>query len=142
TATCLSVLSRDRPVSRLAPSTSQTQRSRQGRNQLRLLARPIQSRLPHRSMSASTIRPVPHSIPLLLSIAAMPHDDGLMRSRRADSLCLRVARSRNYPMLPYAGTVSVETPEISGQRAIVHFILFLLCFYFGFISKPKQKISN
>src|SRR5499425_2412537 len=37
-------------------------------------------------------------------------------------------------VLPYAGTVSVETPEISGQRAIVHFILFLLCFYFGFIS--------
>jgi hypothetical protein len=44
-------------------------------------------------------------------------------------------------VLPYAGTVSVETPEISGQRAIVHFILFLLCFYFGFISKPKQKID-
>ena len=42
-------------------------------------------------------------------------------------------------VLPYAGTVSVETPEISGQRAVVHFILFLLCFYFGFISKPKQK---
>jgi hypothetical protein len=40
-------------------------------------------------------------------------------------------------VLPYSGTVSVETPEISGQRAIVHSILFLLCFYFGFISKPK-----
>src|SRR5215468_12606823 len=45
-------------------------------------------------------------------------------------------------VLPYAGTISIETPEISGQRAIVHFILFLLCFYFGFISKPKQKLSN
>ena len=45
-------------------------------------------------------------------------------------------------VLPYAGTVSVETPEISGQRAIVHFILFLLCFYLSFISKPKEKISN
>src|SRR6516162_1012965 len=45
-------------------------------------------------------------------------------------------------VLPYAGTISVETPEISGQRAIVHFILFLLCFYFGFISKPKQKIYS
>ena len=44
-------------------------------------------------------------------------------------------------VLPYVGTLSVETPEISGQRAIVHFILFLLCFYFGFISKP-QEISN
>jgi hypothetical protein len=41
-------------------------------------------------------------------------------------------------VMPYAGTVSVETPDISGQRAIVHFALFLLCFYFGFISKPKQ----
>ena len=37
-------------------------------------------------------------------------------------------------VMPYVGTVSIETPDISGQRAIVHFILFLLCFYFGFIS--------
>jgi hypothetical protein len=42
-------------------------------------------------------------------------------------------------VLPYAGTISVETPDISGQRAIVHFVLFLLCFYFGFISKPKPS---
>ena len=41
-------------------------------------------------------------------------------------------------VLPYAGTVAVETPDISGQRAIVHFILFLLCLYFGFFSKPKD----
>ena len=41
-------------------------------------------------------------------------------------------------VLPYVGPVSVETPEISGQRAVVHLVLFLLCFYFGFISKPKQ----
>jgi hypothetical protein len=45
-------------------------------------------------------------------------------------------------VLPYTGTVSVEPPEISGQRAMVHFILFLLCFYFGFISKPKEGISS
>jgi hypothetical protein len=37
-------------------------------------------------------------------------------------------------VLPYVGTVAVETPEISGQRAIAHAILFVLCFYFGFIS--------
>ena len=42
-------------------------------------------------------------------------------------------------VMPYVGTIAVETPDISGQRAIVHFVLFLLCFYFGFISKPKQK---
>jgi len=41
-------------------------------------------------------------------------------------------------VLPYAGTISIETPEISGQRAIVHFILFLLCFYFGFFNKRKD----
>lgn len=45
-------------------------------------------------------------------------------------------------VLPYLGTISVETPEISRQRALVHFILFLLCFYFGFISKPKEEISR
>src|SRR5258708_909460 len=42
-------------------------------------------------------------------------------------------------VLPYAGAISVETPEISGQRAIVHFILFLLCLYFGFFSKRKDN---
>ena len=41
-------------------------------------------------------------------------------------------------VLPYVGTVSVETPEISGRRAIVHSVLFLLCLYSGFISKPKE----
>lgn len=40
-------------------------------------------------------------------------------------------------VLPYAGIILVETPEISGQRAIIHFILFLLCLYFGFLSKRK-----
>ncbi len=37
-------------------------------------------------------------------------------------------------VMPYTGTISIEIPEISGQRAIVHFILFVLCFYFGFIN--------
>ncbi len=42
-------------------------------------------------------------------------------------------------VLPYFRTVSVETPEISGQRAIVHFVLFVFCFYFGFISRPNYS---
>jgi protein-S-isoprenylcysteine O-methyltransferase Ste14 len=44
-------------------------------------------------------------------------------------------------VMPYIGIVSIETPDISGQRAIVHFILFLLCFYFGFVSNlnPLNK---
>jgi uncharacterized protein (DUF486 family) len=39
--------------------------------------------------------------------------------------------------VPLLGTSFVETPQISGSRSIVHFILFLLCFYFGFVWKPK-----
>jgi len=39
--------------------------------------------------------------------------------------------------VPLLGTDFVETPNISGGRAIVHFILFLLCLYYGFLSKPK-----
>lgn len=42
-------------------------------------------------------------------------------------------------VLPGVGTVAVATPDISGQRAIVHTILFALCFYYGFISKPKRS---
>jgi len=39
--------------------------------------------------------------------------------------------------VPLLGTDFVETPEISGGRSIVHFILFLLCVYFGFVWKPQ-----
>ena len=40
--------------------------------------------------------------------------------------------------LPFVGTF-VQTPEISGVRSILHFIFFLLTFYFGFISKPREQ---
>jgi hypothetical protein len=36
------------------------------------------------------------------------------------------------PVLGFGFTV---TPEINGMRSIVHFILFLTFFYFGFIRK-------
>jgi len=39
--------------------------------------------------------------------------------------------------VPLLGTSFVETPQISGVRSIVHFILFLLCIYSGFVRKPK-----
>jgi hypothetical protein len=39
--------------------------------------------------------------------------------------------------VPLLGTGFIQTPEISGGRSAVHFVLFLLCFYFGFLSKPK-----
>jgi hypothetical protein len=47
---------------------------------------------------------------------------------------LSLSRDVSVPLL---GTGFVETPQISGGRSIVHFILFLLCLHYGFISKPK-----
>ena len=41
--------------------------------------------------------------------------------------------------VPLLGTNLVVTPEISGWRSIVHFILFGVCLYFGFIQKPKAS---
>jgi hypothetical protein len=41
--------------------------------------------------------------------------------------------------VPLLGTGFVETPEVSGGRSIVHFVLFLLCFYFGFVSKQQTS---
>ena len=39
--------------------------------------------------------------------------------------------------VPLLGTQIVVTPEISGLRSIVHYILFGLCLYFGFIKRTK-----
>jgi hypothetical protein len=39
--------------------------------------------------------------------------------------------------VPLLGTGIVITPQISAGRSIVHFILFLICSYSGFIRKPK-----
>ena len=39
--------------------------------------------------------------------------------------------------VPLLGTSFVETPQLSGGRSIVHLILFLLCLYFGFVTKPR-----
>jgi hypothetical protein len=41
--------------------------------------------------------------------------------------------------VPLLGANLVVTPEISGWRSIVHFILFGLCLYFGFIQKPNAS---
>ena len=41
--------------------------------------------------------------------------------------------------VPLLGTSLVVRPEISGWRSILHFILFGLCLYFGFIQKLKGK---
>jgi hypothetical protein len=41
--------------------------------------------------------------------------------------------------VPLLGTSLVFTPEISGWRSVPHSIFFLLCFYFGFIARQKDK---
>ena len=82
-----------------APLTSRRLRSSPDLNRQHPLARPTPSDPLRRSMSASTIRPVRHSIPSPLSIVARPHEADLIRSWRADSLAFVWARFRNYPML-------------------------------------------
>jgi hypothetical protein len=37
--------------------------------------------------------------------------------------------------VPVLGTGFTETPEVSGVRSIVHFVLFLTFFYLGFVRK-------
>ena len=39
--------------------------------------------------------------------------------------------------VPLLGTSLVETPQISGVRSIIHFILLLVCVYSGFVRQPK-----
>jgi hypothetical protein len=39
--------------------------------------------------------------------------------------------------IPLVGTSLVQTPQLSGVRSLIHFILFLLSFYFGFFGKRK-----
>jgi hypothetical protein len=44
--------------------------------------------------------------------------------------CIQGHSTKSYLLL-------VLTPQISGWRSTPHFVLFLLCLYFGFIAKPK-----
>ena len=41
--------------------------------------------------------------------------------------------------IPLIGTGLVQTPELSGIRAILHFTFFLVTFYFGFVRKPADS---
>jgi uncharacterized protein (DUF486 family) len=38
--------------------------------------------------------------------------------------------------VPLLGTSLVQTPQLSGVRAILHFIFFVIACYFGFVRKP------
>ncbi|MBR0844794.1 hypothetical protein JQ607_31735 [Bradyrhizobium liaoningense] len=44
--------------------------------------------------------------------------------------------------VPLLGTELVETPRVSGGRSVVHFILFLVCLYFGFVRRPESQNSR
>ena len=44
--------------------------------------------------------------------------------------------------VPLLGTNLVVTPEISGWRSIIHFILFGLCLYFGFIKSRQIRAKT
>ncbi len=37
--------------------------------------------------------------------------------------------------VPLIGTHFIVQPEVNGIRSIIHAILFVVCFYFGFIRK-------
>ena len=39
--------------------------------------------------------------------------------------------------VPILGTNFVQTPSVSGFRSVIHLILFLLFFYFGFVKTPQ-----
>ena len=41
--------------------------------------------------------------------------------------------------VPLLGTNFIETPELNRSRPIVHFVLFLIFFYLGFIKKWKDR---
>jgi hypothetical protein len=39
--------------------------------------------------------------------------------------------------IPLMGTNAVQSPELSGVRGTIHFLLFLLCLYFGFFNRTR-----
>jgi len=41
--------------------------------------------------------------------------------------------------IPVLGTDIVQTSELGYARGVLHLVLCLFCFYFGFIKKPKQS---
>jgi hypothetical protein len=42
--------------------------------------------------------------------------------------------------IPLLGTNIVQSPKVSGVRSLIHFLLFSICLYFGFIREPKPDI--
>jgi hypothetical protein len=48
----------------------------------------------------------------------------------------------NNVAIPLLGTNLVQTPEVSGVRSGIHFVLFLLCLYFGFIGGKARSSTR
>ena len=40
--------------------------------------------------------------------------------------------------IPFYGSEYVQLPEASFTRGILHFVLFLLCYYYGFVKEPNN----
>src|SRR5439155_27034238 len=106
-------------------------------------------------MSASTTRPVQYSVPLPLSIFARPRQRGLMRSWRADSLCLRVARSPELPHVAEVFCPSECVRLIQDQASMrnvdsrIHSLRFDCCVFLfysfsavTFATKSAQRVSS
>lgn len=41
--------------------------------------------------------------------------------------------------VPLIGTSAVQSPELSAVRGTIHFVLFLLCLYFGWFFRAKRR---
>jgi uncharacterized protein (DUF486 family) len=44
--------------------------------------------------------------------------------------------------IPLIGTNAVQSPRLSGVRGIIHFLLFLVCLYFGWFFKPSRPSTS
>ena len=43
--------------------------------------------------------------------------------------------------IPLVWTGAVQSPELSAGRGTIHFLLFLVCLYFGWFYRPKKGAS-
>lgn len=44
--------------------------------------------------------------------------------------------------IPLMWTNAVQSPELSAGRGTIHFVLFLVCLYFGWFFRPKDRPST
>src|SRR3984957_13583453 len=119
----MSVPSQGQYVPHSVPLTLRKPISPQDRSRPRPLARPVLPGPPRRLMSASTTRPIRHSIPLSLSIVARPHGAGLISSWRADSQAFvwLDPRSELAPHYSLMGRPSID-PELMIRMLVVGYV--------------------